>query len=145
MARTYRELNEDLRGQARAAGGRDEADAQEFRLYRARHGRARNRAGLTGSSRRCVNGLILGIHVGHRGLQHDAHRGRRCAEERLPAHGGAGIVRARKTGQGKLCAGGGASGKRFVVEAESDIAGKERRWRRCILLGGHSVSLSPCF
>jgi hypothetical protein len=60
-------------------------------------------------------------------LQHTIQvDGLRQLLDRLPAHGRAGVVRAGEAGQHELRAGGGSAGKRFVVEAETDIAGKQR-------------------
>src|SRR5258708_2728267 len=131
--------DQNLRGQSRAAGGRNEANAQEFGLHAGDGARF-------ACSRGCrVDGLILGVDVGHRALQNNAHRGRRGPEDRLPADRRAGIVRAREAGQRELRPRGGAAGKRFVVEAEADISGKKRTRRGYLLIGGHNVSFSPGF
>src|ERR1700738_2290182 len=145
MLRHYKESsNENLRCQSGAACRGDELNAQEFGLHLARYGCAGNRARFAGRSRRGVDRLILGVDVRHGALQHDVHRRRRGAEERLPAHRRAGIVGAREAGQRELCPSLRAAGKRLVVEAEADVAREERRWRRYILIGGHSNSLKKC-
>ena len=68
--------------------------------------------------------MILAVDVRLRALQHDVHSGGRGPEDRLPAHRGAGVVCACEAGQRELRPGRGAAEKRFVVEAETNIAGR---------------------
>src|SRR5579864_887708 len=133
------ELNENLRREAGAAGRGDKTNAQEFGLH-AGDGARFARSGAAG-----VNLLIFRVDIRHGALQNNAHRGWRGAEDGLPAHGCAGIVRSGKAGQRKLRPGGGAAGEGFVVEAEANVAGKERARRRRILIRGHGNSLGKFF
>ena len=75
-----RELNENLRREAGAAGRGDETNAQEFGLH-AGDGACFARGGGAG-----VNLLILRVDIRHGALQDNADRGWRGAEDGLPAH-----------------------------------------------------------
>jgi hypothetical protein len=80
---------------------------------------------------------ILAVDVGHRALQHvGAVPKIVCQRTAVP-----GSFVPVKLGSANCV----PDGKRFVIEAETDIAGKERTRRGYVLLGGHEISLLPWF
>lgn len=105
MLRRYNgNLNEDLCGESRAAGGGHKPDAQEFRLH------ACDGARFPGGSGADIELLILRVGVRHGALQNDAYRRRRRAEDGVPAYRCAWVIRPREAGQRELRPRSGAPG-----------------------------------
>ena len=72
-------LHEEFRGQAAAAGGGDQFDAQESGLY------AGYSAGFSGGRGGRVDEEVLGVYIGHRPLEDNVYRRRRPAENGWPS------------------------------------------------------------
>src|SRR5580704_4513437 len=112
--------NQEFCGEPAAAGRGRKLDAQKLCLHSG-HG-ARFACGVRGG----VDGLILGVDVGHGALQNYADGCRRRPKNCLPAHSRAGIGLAGVAGKRKLAARLGAAGKRLVVETKAHVTGHER-------------------
>src|SRR6267378_1885284 len=123
-----------LRRQRRPARRRHFLDPQKSRAY-AGHG----------SSFACSRGgrieiRVFRVHIGDGSLQPDVDRHRRAAEDRLPPYGVRLIGEPRGFGNRKLRPGSAVGGKRFGVKTESYVAGKKRKRRSGIAIGGHEAS-----
>src|SRR5580693_3189270 len=136
-------LDLKLDGEAGAAGRRDHFRADKFRLDGAA-GRVCRAGGVVGDAAafagdggRRVDGLVFRIDIVHRTLQDDVHCARRGAEDRLPAYGGAAVGKAGVAWKRELRAGSVGGGKRFVVEAEANVAGRQGVRRSGVLIGRH--------
>src|SRR6266403_1812403 len=120
--------------QRRPARRRYFLDPQKSCAY-AGHG-----SSFAGGRGRRVEIRVFRVNIGDGSLQPDVDRHRRAAEDRLPTHSVRLIGEPRGFGYRKLRPGGAVGGKRFGIETESYVAGKKRKWRRGIAIGGHEVS-----
>ena len=127
-------LRQHLRRQRRATSGGRQLDSQKACSD------VNDSSRFAGRECGSIDQEIFRIDVGCCSLQDDADRRGRSAKNGLPTHGVPLIWNPGGLGDSKLCACRSVRRKRFGVEAEPNVTGKQGKRRSGVVISGHIAS-----